>query len=86
LPNECGKLLGYFSVLTQALVFGPGDTISATADREPFKFLVIAGRPIDEPIVQHGPFVMNTQEEIMQAFRDYQAGRLQSADDNPWAD
>ena len=38
--------------------------------------LVVAGQPIGEPIVQYGPFVMNTREEIMQAVADYQAGRL----------
>lgn len=48
------------------------------------RFLLIAGQPIGEPIVQHGPFVMNTQQEIMQAFADYQSGRLQSNDDNVW--
>ncbi|GAA5803517.1 RmlC-like cupin domain-containing protein [Helicostylum pulchrum] len=38
-------------------------------------FVIIAGKPINEPIVQHGPFVMNTQQEIYQAFSDYQHGR-----------
>ncbi|KAF7722290.1 hypothetical protein EC973_003474 [Apophysomyces ossiformis] len=38
-------------------------------------FVVIAGKPIKEPIVQHGPFVMNTKEEIYQAFMDYSHGR-----------
>jgi len=36
----------------------------------------LAGRPLNEPIVQHGPFVMNTAEEIEQAIRDYQRGTL----------
>ncbi len=41
---------------------------------KPARALLIAGRPLREPIAQHGPFVMNTQEEIFQAIRDYQAG------------
>ncbi|CRI67761.1 conserved hypothetical protein [Thiocapsa sp. KS1] len=40
------------------------------------RVLLIAGRPLREPIVQHGPFVMNTMQEIQQAVRDYSAGRL----------
>lgn len=50
------------------------------------RFLLIAGIPIGEPIVQHGPFVMNTKEEIMQAFADYRSGMLQNPDDNIWED
>lgn len=38
--------------------------------------LVIAGEPIKEPIVQHGPFVMSSREQVMEAFRDYQSGRF----------
>mgnify|MGYP001400955336 CR=1 FL=1 len=38
--------------------------------------LVLTGRPLSEPVVQHGPFVMNTQDEVLAAVRDYQAGRL----------
>ena len=40
------------------------------------RFLVIAGKPIGEQVARYGPFVMNTREEIMQAFQDYQAGRF----------
>jgi redox-sensitive bicupin YhaK (pirin superfamily) len=40
------------------------------------RFLVISGKPIKEPIVQYGPFVMNTTDEIEQAIQDYRAGTL----------
>jgi|GEM_PF-2249677 len=43
---------------------------------EDAKLLLIAGRPLKEPIAQHGPCVMNTQEEIFQAVRDFQDGRF----------
>lgn len=42
----------------------------------PARVLVIAGRPLNEPIAQHGPFVMNTQQELFQAVADYQAGKF----------
>ena len=50
-----------------------GVTIDA---RGPARVLLIAGQPLHEPIVQHGPFVMNTEAEIRQAVADYQSGRL----------
>ena len=42
----------------------------------PAGMLLLSGRPLDEPIVQHGPFVMNTAGQIRQAVRDYQSGAL----------
>ena len=40
------------------------------------RFILVAGRPLGEPVVQYGPFVMNSREEIEQAFADYRDGRL----------
>ena len=56
-----------------------GDRIEATAGPDGARFLVLAGRPLNEPIVQYGPFVMNTRAEIEQAIRDYQSGVLTAA-------
>jgi redox-sensitive bicupin YhaK (pirin superfamily) len=52
---------------------GEGVVVRAT---EAAELLVLAGEPIDEPMVAHGPFVMNTYAEIAQAVLDAQAGRL----------
>ncbi len=69
------------------MVLGPGSAVSATADAaSPLQFLLIAGKPINEPVVQHGPFVVNTEMEIHQCFADFQSGKLQRREDNPWTD
>ena len=52
-----------------------GDAVEINA-LEDARLFVMAGEPIDEPIAGYGPFVMNTQQEIRQAFVDFQAGRL----------
>jgi redox-sensitive bicupin YhaK (pirin superfamily) len=53
-----------------------GDSLVLTATGEPGRLILVAGRPLNEPIARYGPFVMNTAEEIRQAFMDYQSGRL----------
>lgn len=58
-----------------AMLSHSGDRFSLHA-RESSVVLVLGGKPIDEPIVGRGPFVMNTQDEIHQAIRDYQNGRM----------
>ena len=53
-----------------------GDTIQVQAGSEGARLLLLAGKPVGEPVAQHGPFVMNTREEIEQALADYRDGTL----------
>jgi len=61
---------------SQLAVLSQGDVFTVTADAQPTRLILVAGRPLREPIAKYGPFVMNTAEEIHQAIADYQAGRL----------
>ena len=54
--------------------FGEGDEITVEAGDEGLRFLLMTGRPIQEPVAWHGPIVMNTQEELQQAFRELRNG------------
>ncbi|MDA8128956.1 MAG: pirin family protein [Betaproteobacteria bacterium] len=60
-------------------VLGSGDTIELAAGSAGARFILVAGRPIGEPVVQYGPFVMTSREEIEEALADYRAGRLVKA-------
>ena len=60
-------------------VLGDGDGVELRAGEAGARLLVIAGRPLNEPVERYGPFVMNTREEIAQAVRDFQSGRLAQA-------
>jgi redox-sensitive bicupin YhaK (pirin superfamily) len=57
-------------------VLGGGDVFKATALGKNVRLILIAGRPLREPVARYGPFVMNTKQEIMQAFVDFQEGRF----------
>ncbi|MAZ05840.1 pirin family protein [Marinobacter sp. SS8-8] len=59
-----------------ANILGDGDGVRLQAGNAGARLLLIAGKPIGEPVVQYGPFVMNTREEIERALRDYRDGRL----------
>ena len=61
---------------SQLAVLSQGEVFSVTADEQPARLILVAGKPLREPVVKYGPFVMNTAEEIHQAIADFQAGRL----------
>ena len=60
-------------------VFADGDSVRFEAGSEGVRLLLVAGKPLNEPIAQYGPFVMNTMEEVEQAIHDYQNGTLTEA-------
>jgi redox-sensitive bicupin YhaK (pirin superfamily) len=60
-------------------ILGDGDYVDIEAGAKGSRLIVVAGKPLGEPVVQYGPFVMNTREEIEQALADYRDGRLTAA-------
>ncbi len=60
-------------------VLSDGDVVRVQAGAGGARFLLLAAKPLREPVVQYGPFVMNTREEIEQALADYRDGRLAAA-------
>jgi len=57
-------------------VLGDGETVEVAAGEAPSSFIVVAGKPLNEPVVRYGPFVMNSRAEIVQAFEDFNSGRF----------
>ena len=74
IENEAGNLTSLarddLGVLTR------GDLFTLHADQKDVRFLLVAGRPLNEPVARGGPFVMNTKSEILQAFDDYKNGEF----------
>jgi hypothetical protein len=61
---------------SQLAVLSQGQTVEIAAGTEAGRLILVAGRPLREPVAKYGPFVMNTAAEIHQAIADYQSGRL----------
>jgi quercetin 2,3-dioxygenase len=56
------------------VLFGNGDQISVSTEGDPVRFLLLSGKPIGEPVAWYGPIVMNTREELLIAFEEYNNG------------
>lgn len=56
------------------VLYGDGTQVKITTDKKSVRFLLISGKPLNEPIAWYGPIVMNTHEELRQAFQEYQDG------------
>ena len=56
------------------VLYGPGDSVAVTTEQQPVRFLLVAGKPLGEPVAWRGPIVMNTQEELRTAFDEYSTG------------
>jgi redox-sensitive bicupin YhaK (pirin superfamily) len=68
--NGAEKVVGH----PRLVEFGDGDQVAAKATDQHVRFLLVSGKPLNEPIARYGPFVMNTQEEIQQALEDLRNG------------
>jgi redox-sensitive bicupin YhaK (pirin superfamily) len=71
-PSEAGE--GAMVTHPRLIVFDDGDTVTTRAADQGVRFLLVSGKPLNEPIARYGPFVMNTQAEIEQAIADIQNG------------
>ena len=81
-PFTCeGEGSNYFDIVRnpfatdgELVLFGDGEHIAVATEAEPVRFLLMAGKPIGEPVAWYGPIVMNTQEELRIAFEEYENG------------
>jgi len=56
------------------IIFGDGEEVLVSTQDQPVRFLLVSGKPIEEPVAWYGPIVMNTQEELRVAFEEYERG------------
>jgi len=60
----------------ETVLFGPGGAVRARAGADGLRFLLVSGRPLNEPVAWYGPIVMNTQSELLDAVRELRAGEF----------
>jgi redox-sensitive bicupin YhaK (pirin superfamily) len=65
-----GRAIGH----PRLVVFGDGDYVTVRTAGQPLRFLLVSGKPLQEPVARYGPFVMNTAQEIEQALQDLRNG------------
>lgn len=75
-PDAAGSGSGTPVEAQRLAVFGAGEAVRVRGLAAHSRLILVAGRPLGEPVARHGPFVMNTQAELHQAVRDYQSGRF----------
>jgi len=56
------------------VLYGPGSSVVVSTDKKPVRFLLVSGKPLKEPVAWYGPIVMNTQDELRTAFKEFQEG------------
>ena len=78
-PNHAEEIAQGLPAAAVYALLTVGERVEVKGGPQGARFLLIAGRPLNEPVVQYGPFVMNTRQEIEQAIRDYQTGELTKA-------
>ncbi len=71
----CGSSVTHLPPRTLG-VLGPGAQVRLQSEAAAARAILVAGRPLQEPVARYGPFVMNTQEQLQQAVQDYQSGRF----------
>ena len=69
-----GEQDGHVADNRSLIVFDAGDEVTVQAGDQGIRFLLVSGKPLQEPIAWHGPIVMNTKEELRQAFEEYRGG------------
>ena len=58
------------------VLFDRGDEVTVQAGEEGIRFLLVSGKPLEEPVAWYGPIVMNTQEQLQQAFKELEQGKF----------